>query len=420
MNKSYLSCFGLGVGACLAMTSAAGDMDRPSGIKIGQRLTLRPYVALSATYDSNVGSRRNGGGDEDVVWTVNPNLMLDYRSDSVSVKLGGYYNYRAYTKDHESVSESDMHSFGQNLSVLWSNSSGNEPGWSLLLTESYRQIKSADDFANGYTGYNNDSRQFNIGGAAQRRFNEHWHGDVNASYYWLDYTDSGSGLSYYGWQRWTAGAEVGFAPSKWTDIILAGGYQGYEQENAKNSKSVLGRDISRNSEGWTVQGGLGSFATERISYRVLAGWSRFEYGEGATSANGFTYTVSGNWKIGETWNMMLLGSSYYQPSERDYATASRVDALSWGLAKGLVRRKLRATLDLTYRHETNERVGRSSTDYDIDMVTGRIGLDYTLNRYLTFFTSAEYIRSFNDAGDRMSGIYDYDRWRLSVGMRFTY
>lgn len=398
------------------------NSERPAGIKIGRRMNLRPYVALSATYDSNVGSR-SSDTEDDILWTVNPSLSLDYQGDNWSALLSGYYNYRAYCKDHSGTSEGNEHSYGESLRINWSNSAGADAGWSLLLMESFQQISQADDLSTADArGYNSDRQQVQFGVGLQRRFNEHWHADVNASYYYLDYMNTDNTVPAYGWQRWSAGAEAGFAPSQWTDFLIAGSYQGYSQDNADRSMSRIGRDVSRESQGYTLQGGIGSYATERISYRVLAGWSRFEYGDGGVSDDGFTYTVSGNWNITDTLSTMLMASSYYQPSEYEYASASRVDALSWGLAKSLVRSKLRATIDLTYRHETNEHADglNQNADYEIDMVTARLGLHYTLTRFLEVFAYGEYIRAWNDNGDNMQGFYDYDRWRLTLGLMLTY
>lgn len=420
----------VGIALLAGMTAGTADAalftrddnsERPAGIKIGRRMTLRPYVALSATYDSNVGSRHDNKED-DIYWTVNPNLSLDYQGDNWSAMLSGYYNYHAYCKGHEGTSEGNQHSFGENLRWNWSNSAGADAGWSLLLMESFQQVTQADDLSTGDTrGYNSDRQQVQFGVGLQRRFNEHWHADVNASYYYLDYINTEDDVNAYGWQRWSVGAEVGFAPSRWTDILIAGSYQGYSQDNVENSVERVRRDLDRNSQGYTLQAGLGSYATERITYRLLAGWSKFEYADGSMSEDGFTYTASGNWMITETFNTMLLASSYYQPSEYEYASASRVDALSWGFAKSFVRGKLRATLDLTYRHETNEHaadVGRD--DYEIDVATARLGAHYTINRFIDIFAYGEYIYSWNDHGDEMGGFYDYDRWRVTVGLMFTY
>lgn len=397
-----------------ALLSANAEiLDRPGGIKIGQRMTLRPYVSFSASYDSNVGSRNNDA-EGDLMWTISPTLGLSYNAETWSLLLNGYYNYNAYAKG--SNNEHNQHSYGQDLRWNWESSGGDEKGWSLVLGETFRQITMADDMtlADG-RGYTADSRQIQLSGALQRRFGNNWHGDINGSYYWLDYmNDTTQYNSFYGWQRWTVGAEVGYAASRWTDILISGAYQGFQQDNAQAS------EIGDGSQGYTLQVGLGSFMTERISYRALAGWSRFEYGDSSSSSDGFVYTISGNWKIGETWNTMLLATSYYTPSERQSNSQSRNDAVSWGLAKTMIQNKLRATLDLQYRHETIEHAVSSGYDYGLDIVTGRIGFSYSLNRFLSLFVNGEYQRSFNDESDSRNGAYDYDRWRITGGFTVSY
>ena len=403
-----------GTALAVGQAAVAEVLDRPSGFKIGERLTLRPYVTTSITYDSNVNSRHSTESDDrDFLWTVSPSLWLHYNGESWSAILSGFYNYRQYFK--RCHSKYDRHEYGQDLRWNWSNSVGAEKGWSLIIGESFHQITMADDMTVDGGSYNADSRQFQFAGAVQRRFNEQWHGGVNGNYYWLDYeNDTKNRSAFYGWDRWQIGAEAGFAPSKWTDILVSGSYQGYSQDN------VSGSVYSSDSKGYTLQVGLGSYMTERISYRALAGWSRFEYGNGLSSDDGFVYTLSGNWKIGETWNTMLLGTSYYQPSERQYASQSRIDAISWGLAKVMVRGKLRATLDIRYRRETHEYALRSGYDYTLNIWTGRLGLDYTLCRLLSVYAYGEYQKSTNDESSSRYGAYDYDRWRLTAGLKLAY
>lgn len=425
MRNCFIVAFALGAFLCLS--AGAEVLDRPGGFKIGERLTLRPYVSLSFTYDSNVraqsGSSVQSGGD--CMWTIAPTLSLTYNAESWSLLLSGYYNYHQYLKSENQ--EYNSHNYGQDLRWNWSNSTGGEKGWSLIIGESFRQVSMAEDMvlADG-SNYSSDSRQFQFAAALQRRFTDKLHADVNASYYWLDYMNDNSSSTYYGWDRWTVGLEGGYAFSRWTDLIVSGSYQGYKQDNAEAPKAGSGYEgynIGDTSAGYTVQAGLGSYLTERISYRALAGWSRFEYGDSASAANGFVYTLSGNWKIGETWNTMLLATSYYQPSERQYASQSRVDSVSWGIAKVMVRGKLRATFDVRYRRETNEYTIDSAggdNDYVLDIWTGRLGLSYSFNRFLSAFGNIEYQRSFNDHGDDRYGAYDYDRWRATIGLALSY
>ena len=407
----------VGLALALGQVAFAEVLDRPSGFKIGERLTLRPYVTTSITYDSNVnatGGRRDNSDKDDYLWTISPSLWLHYNGESWSTILSGFYNYRQYFKRcHRNY---NRHEYGEDLRWNWANSVGAEKGWSLILGESFHQITMANDMIVDGGSYNGDARQFQLAGSIQRRLNERWHGDLNANYYWLDYeNDVRNRNAFYGWDRWQVGAEAGYSPSKWTDILVSGSYQGYSQDN------VSGSAYSNESKGYSLQVGVGSYMTERISYRALAGWSRFEYGNGLASDDGFIYTLSGNWKIGETWNTMILGSSYYQPSERQYASHSRIDAISWGLAKVMVRGKLRATLDFRYRRETHEYdAGSSNYDYILNIWTGRLGLDYSICRLLSVFAYGEYQKSMNDESRARNGAYDYDRWRLTAGIKLAY
>ena len=414
--------------ACLCAFAATGEtLDRPSGIKIGQRMTLRPYVSLSATYDSNVGGR-SYHARSDVMWRVNPGFTLNYNHENWSLNLAGYYSYNAYSKSQNS-NRHNQHTYGETLRWNWSDSQGAEKGWSLMLAESYHRVTMADDFSlSDGRSYNADRGQFDINGAVQRRFNEKWHGGVAGGYYNLEYdndTDNNGIGALYGWQRWTATADIGFAPSPWTDFIGMIGYHGYNQDNAgyaaepSSSYYTRRKHAGRRSEGYTAQIGIGSYATERISYRALAGWSRFDYGN-SSSEDGFVYTISGNWKITDTLHTMLLATSYYQPSEREQASRSRIDSVSWGIAKSLVRGKLNMTLDMTYRHETNESISGSGIDYDLDVVTARLGFNYIFNRFFSFFAYGEYLRSWDDEKRSNSGYCDYDRWRVTGGVRLTY
>ena len=223
----------------------------------------------------------------------------------------------------------------------------------------------------------------------------------------------------YGWKRAIVGGEVGYAASKWTDILVAANYGWYWQDN--NKDSIHNIRYSDESRGLSVMAGLGTRATERIEYRILTGWSRFKYAEGdADDVNGWTYQLSARWKPSELWNIMLLAASYYQPDEREVCSAIRVDSVSFGVAHLMVRRKLNATFDINYRRETHEYTQSRGYDYDDDFITARIGLTYTLNRFLQVYGSVEYQTCMCDGGNVRGHNYDYDRFRGTVGMRLTY
>lgn len=411
VKRAIFVLFAVGVSAVQAEV-----LDRPGGLKIGQRMTLRPYVSLDYTYDSNNDQQKDGTAVSS--WAVNPGLNLTYNAETWNLTAGVFYRYLAYSKYVRSLNENN---YGENVTFNWSSSQGGTKGWSLMLTERYQKICEDDDLTrnNGY-GLWRDRQEFNVGAVLQRRFNDRFHGDINASYYYLDYdNDPRRYAALYGWDRWTVGVEAGYAMSKWMDLLVAGSYQGYTQDNGNDLTGYGKSRYSDDSKGWTVHGGFGSYFTERISYRVMTGWSQFEYSDGADDVNGWTYSVSGNWKMSDTWNMMLLATSYYQPSEREYGCANRVDSISWGIGHSMIRGKLRAKFDIAYRRETREHSSQGTWDYDEDILSTRFGLDYTINRFLAVYGRLEYQGCWfsDDVGyyDR-----DYNRLRGTIGFRLTY
>ena len=413
MNAKFSALATTLVVSASVMTAPADVIDRPSGFKIGERMTLRPYVALSYTYDSNIDSTKHSKAGS--TWVVNPGLGVEYKGDNWELAGRAWYRYHAYNRYGKQLNQS---SYGENLTFKWTDSLPSEKGWSVMLSESFTQIAQDDDMSNySGRGIGRDRKTFQAAGVVERRINEHLHAAVDSSYYMLDYDNNVKKYApLFGWKRLLVGGEAGYVLSKWTDIIVAANYGWYWQDNIPNNVRY-----AEESRGWSLMAGFGTRATEKIEYRILTGWSRFEYSNGdADEVDGWTYQISGKWKITDTWNTMLLASSYYQPSEREVCSAIRVDSISWGLAHSMVRGKLNATLDLNYRRETHEYTRNAAFDYDDDIITARLGLNYTLNRFLQVFGRIEYQTQMCDGGNVRGHNYDYDRFRGTVGMRLTY
>lgn len=417
------------LGAAAAVTAAQADiMEGERGVKfMNERLTLSPYVALSYTYDSNIDSgKKSQSGSQ---WVINPGINFEYNGGHWNIDGMVFYRYHAYNRYTSQLNES---SFGERLKFNWTNADVGEPGWSAQFSESFEQIAQDDDMSGrDGRGLGRDRKQFQGDAMLSRRMNEHWHAGVEASYYLLDYdNDMKKYAPMYGWKRVTAGGQAGYTLSQWSDILLSANYQWYDQDNDRNrdekfrreEASSRGRRISSNSKGWSVMGGLQSQATEKLKYKVLTGWSHFEYGSGTKDCDGWTYTVSGDWQVDaeNTLQIMVLGSSYYQPSEREYGSAIKVYNLSCGARKSLVHNKLHATVDLAYRKETHEYTEYAEDDYDEDIWTARIGLTYDINRLFSIYGRIEYQVEETEGGGARGHDYDYDRWRGTVGVRMTY
>lgn len=403
----------------VTMAAVASEYERPQGFKIGDRLTLKPYVSLSFTYDSNVDSSRHHKKGSN--WSVNPGMGLEYKGDNWGLVGTVYYQYHAYNNYSHQLNQS---SYGERLLFHWRDSKPDEKGWTIKANERFQQISQDDDMSNhNGRGVGRDRKEFSIEGIVERRLNGFVHMALTGSYYLLDYDNNVKKYApMYGWKRGNIGGEVGYVASKWTDFIVAGDYMWYQQDNGKlrgadfyEDYDRKGKKVDKKSTGWSIMGGIATRATERIDYRVLGGYSRFKYGDGTKELGGFTYQLSGRWKIEDRLSFMVLGSSYYQPSESAYGSAQKIYTLSAGLAKSFVRGKLTASLDGAYRKQKTEYSEYDVDDYEEDIWTARAGLNYHLNRFFSFFARLEY--QVTDS-DRRS--YEYDRWRGTVGVRISY
>lgn len=413
MNTKSIAFTGALAVSMLMSTGYADFVDRPRGFKIGERLTLRPYVSLSYTYDSNIDSSRKKEKDSSI-WVVNPGIGAEYIDDNWQVTGRAWYRYHAYSRYSDRLNQS---SYGENLAFKWTDSLPNERGWTVMFSENFSQIAQDDDMTASYgKGVGRDRKSFQASSVIERRINEYWHAAAEGSFYYLDYENNMSKYaSLYGWKRTTLGAEAGYTASPWTDFIFMGSYQWYEQDNTPGNLSRF----SDKSDGITAMAGVGTRATERISYRVLSGWSRFNYAGDTDQINGWTYQGSAKWKISSTWNTMLLATSYYQPSEREASSAIRVDSVAWGLSHSMVRGKLNSTFDISYRKESHEFTVNQNS-YNDDIITARLALTYIINRFCQVYGSVEYQTDMCDGNSAIGNKYDYDRYRGTVGVRLTY
>lgn len=410
--------------AVVAVTAAQGSiLDRERGIRVGDRMTLEPYVSFSYTYDSNVDSSKHSHDGSQ--WVVGTGLDARYKGEELNMDANVNYDYHAYNRY---VSQLNSSSYGESFGFDWADSAPDEPGWRVMFREQFRQIAQDDDMSthNG-RGMGRDRKQFTFDSVVERRQTGRLHLAGTANYYFLDYdNDVHKYASMYGWKRIHLGGEAGYMVSRWTDFIVSAGYQKYWQDNDKSSNYTSfgryrGKHISSSSKGWTLMAGLGTRATEKLSYRVLAGWSRFEYGS-AKDLDGWIYQLSADWQIDaeNTFHAMAAGSSYYQPSETEYGAAMKVYSMSLGLAKGVVRNKLRFMADLAYRRQTRDYTVYKADEYDEDIWTGRLSCTYTINRLVALFARVEYQTRMCSGSYIHNNAYDYDRWRGTVGFTLAY
>jgi len=387
--------------------------DKPTGFRfMNNRLTIKPYVALSYIYDSNIDTTSKANGDS--IFCVQPGADFTWRGDRWELAGTLWYRYNAYCEYSDELGEN---SYGESLAYKWTNVSEEGKGWNLMLSERYQYVSQNDGLNSGSgRGIWRDREQTDVTGLLERRFTDRLHADVQGQYSWLDYKrDSSNYAPLYGWSEYAAGREAGYVASKWTDLLISGGYSHYLQKQGHGYK-----DYNNESQVWTVQGGLGSHATEKITYRALAGVSQLEYGGHNNADMGWTYQLSSNWRITRQLQASLLGNSFYQPSERSLGQAIKVYALSAGLSYLTFGDKMTFTGNVAWRYEESvysDRYLAAGNDFDEDILSLRFGANYILNRWVSLFADITWEESWCGSG---RDEYDYDRWRGTVGVRFHY
>ena len=394
-----------------ALIAGESVADKPQGFRFfNQHLTIKPYVALSYTYDSNVDTTRHA--ESDSIFCIQPGADFEWKGERWALVGSLWYRRNAYC---EYANEMGENSWGESLAYKWTTSKQNERGWSLVLAEKYRYTDQSDALGSGDgRGIWRDREALDASGVIQRRFTERLHAEVMAQYNWLDYkNDTGKYAPLYGWSEWSAGAQAGYAASKWTDLLVAGGYSHYTQKKGRGY-----RNYSNDSQVWTIQAGLGTHATEKITYRALMGVSWLEYGGHANADCGWTYSLDANWKITRQLQVSALGKSYYQPSERTVGQAIKVYSLSGGLSYLTLGDKMTLTANVAWRYEDtcyNDRYLGYGNNFDETILSFRFGADYVINRWMSVFAAFTWEEEWCDVKT-----YGYDRFRGTIGMRFHY
>ena len=394
-----------------AIAAGGSEADKPQGFRFfDQHLTVKPYVALSYTYDSNVDTTRHADGDS--IFCIQPGADFDWKGDRWALVGSIWYRRNAYCKYSNEMGEN---SFGESLAYKWTTSKQDERGWSLILAEQYRYIDQSDALGSGDgRGVWRDRETFDASGVLQRRFTERLHAELQGQYNWLDYkNDTGKYAPLYGWSEYSVGAQAGYASSKWTDFLIAGGYSHYRQKKGHGY-----RNYSNESQVWTVQAGLGSHATEKITYRALMGASWLDYGGHSNADCGWTYSFDANWRVTRQLQVSALGKSYYQPSERTVGQAVKVYSLSGGLSYLTLGDKMTLSANLAWRYEDtcyNDRYLGYGNDFDEQILSARVGANYTINRWMSVFAQVTWEEEWCDVK-----AYGYDRFRGTIGMRFHY
>lgn len=360
-------------------------------------LTVSPFVNFEYSYDSNVDYDKNEYDDS--ILSVNPGVDISYKGNDWGLSGNAWYGYDRYC-DYDDLNRSR---YGERLNFYTESAKG----WRFVLGESYLKSQENDSIIDGGRGLWRDREQFELTSALSYQLSERTGITLSGLYSDLDYSnDSSKYAPLYGWQEWNVGLELSRKLTEKSNLLLTGSYQNYTSDGS-------GVGWNDTSDGYTVMGGFGSRATERITYRALTGVSWFDYGND-DQLSGWTYSLDGSWVISKKWAATVAGSSYFQPSEQMQSQAMQVYALSAGLTYRPMR-KVTTQFDVAYRREENEYSRFGSSAITDDIFSTRFRVDYQLMRYVSLYSGVEYQKQLSDDDD-----YEFDRFRGSLGLSLRY
>ena len=362
-------------------------------------LTISPYVNLEANFDSNVDIDTNQYDD----WylTVNPGVDLTYTGNNWGLSGNLWYSYDKY----QQYDVLDEPRYGESLKGYWVS----PKGWNFVLGQSYLKSKSNDSILDGGRGIWRERDYLDFQGALSYQMSERTGATLSGQYSELNYKNDNTKYGrLYGWQEWSVGLQLARKLTEKSNLLLSGTHQEYEADNAQ------GAGWKNKSEGYSLMAGLGSRATERITYRALTGASLFSYGDQGNVV-GWTYSLDANWVINDKWAATVVGSSYFQPSETEANQSMQVYTISSGVTYRPFR-KLTLYGDIAYRQEKDEyeRAGFGEKMQD-DIWSARFRADYRLQRYVSIYAGLEYSDWTSDRKE-----YEYDRILGTIGVKLRY
>ncbi len=360
-------------------------------------LNVSPFLNLEYTYDSNV-SYDSSNERDDYILRVNPGVDIGYQGNEWGLKGSAWYAYDWYQDDQRL----NASRYGESLDFYRESAKG----WKLMLGQTFIKSSQDDSVIDGGRGLWRERKQWDFTGALAYEFSERMSATLTGLYSDLSYlNDDNQFAPLYGWEEWCVGLELARKLTEKSNVLLSGSYQAYYSDGAQG--------ISGDSSGYNLHVGFNSRATERIRYRVLTGVTWFDYAGGDLLV-GWTYSVDASWKINNKLAASLVGSSNFQPSEREVNQAQQYYVLSAGLTYK-PRPKLTTRFDLAFRREENQydvNVVGATTD---DRFTARARADYRLTRLMTVYGMVEYENQVSDDSES-----EFDRIRASLGLNFRY
>lgn len=379
---------------------AASD-DTP-GIKFNDgKVVLTPVVNVGAFWESNT---HNEIDDEDsgAGWRVQPALQLDVKGNNATLAARGFYTLERGFDGDDGM---DSDSYGEDVRLTF----GLGQKVNIELRQFYTRSENDQFYGNNGLGVamidTTKQENLSISGALSYQFSERFSATLGLGYNKTRYLD----IDGVDTDSMSAQLMLARKISEKTDLLGA---------------AVMGisdGESARSSETYSLMAGIGSRATENITYRALVGVSFFAFDGGTGNDDTLcrpSYSLSGAWKLSEVLALSALADSRYMNSYRGsgYQATTALWVNSFSLALNIQATKaLSFRLDASYKNEDGESDVAGVRDYTHSYTALAARAFFRFNQYTSLYAGVSHnIDDYSDMADSR------DNTRLDVGLQFRW
>mgnify|MGYP003757470301 CR=1 FL=1 len=382
-------------GIVWAGASLAGPFDfvQPSdGFHFGE-LTVSPFAEVLYFYDTNY-DRVDRGSSSSHGPSLRGGLDYSYAGDRNTFSGQAWYQWENYNGD----GRLDSKQWRESLRYMHETPQG-----TVLNLNHYWAETDQSDYERGQW---RDRREFMLGAGIAHAFSPKTRVHLDVGVEDVAYRSP----FLYDWRKYSADVSLARRFGAKSDAFINAGTSLEENE-----------DYSGFSKAYRIGLGMASRATEKVSYRVVAGAEAFDYNgrpRGSTDWAPY-YQLGATWNASSKWTWTLTGRGEHRSSEEYGSNYTRTYTLGVGAAYQ-ANRRLSLSMRSLWRYDESEyrvtdfTTGRSKDKRDHELGV-RTDVTYRLNKYAS-------LRVGGEATTQISSIDadEYNRFRVDMGLMLRY
>lgn len=452
-TKDSITRFTLTALAIAAIPAMQAMAEEPAGIRIGAA-RISPFLNFNYLYDSNPNNANDGRKDdvkevnsklqnEEVeiekssAYTIQPGINLTLPGNNWKLVGNAYF-----LLDHYMDGSEDDHKDWSEELIFSAETDG---GLRFKISENVRKAQYSEDYKE-FTKDNEDLQKLidelgdqdsdrmyqNYAVSLAKSLTDKSDIELGGTYSDTDYDDDAlfDSRSY--------GGSLGFTykVTEKSDAFIRGSYIIHEEDENDKGDATASAPLNQysDSKSKSIRGlfGFRSRATEKVTYDVGVGlehYKDFEDDEGdSDSETGFYYDANICWKATPRLTLSLVGDSNFQPAEDVGSNSEQTYSIGvnanyrpferWKFSAGVAYRLEDYTRKLSEDAEENyytDENGKNAKNRKDDGIATFVRAVYGICEYASIFADARYTDISSSIDD-----FDYDRYRLSIGMALRY